>query len=184
MAAALITAGLAVSLGASAAQAGTGNQWCNTGGICFNAWNGGPYVKSYYYGQPQSNNDFTWVVNTNSCNGGRTTSTCPGHGVPAGQGIGGIKFTGNTGWAGRCIGDASNDPNLANSSLDTCPGGSNGNGGYGTNFAYVTSNSCGAGWVILYNFHWDGWINIPNTPAQTIYLNNQQASCVHLLAAG
>jgi hypothetical protein len=158
------------------AHANTGNQWCNSGGFCLNAWSGGPWVKNYYYGGTVTNNDFDWAPNYGECNGGRTTSTCPGHGIPAGQGIGEIKFTGNGAWAGHYIGDAYNDSSHADASLDPW-------NGWGTNFVYVTSNSCGSGWVLLYNIRWNGFIDIPSgNPGTTIYLNNQTAACIHLLS--
>src|SRR6266849_8936275 len=69
---------------ATPALAVNGGQWCDTGGYCPNAWDGGPFVKSESY--PARNNDFAWVLNLRECNGGITTSTCPGHGIPAGLG--------------------------------------------------------------------------------------------------
>lgn len=161
------------------AYAGSGNQICNQNSYCLNAWNGGPYVKSEIFGAV--NNDFT-LVSTGACNGGITTSTCPGHGIAAGQGIVGLKFTGSGGWVGRCIGDASNDPNLADSSLDTCPTGTT-SGGYGTNIVWDTHNTCGSGYVILYDIHWNGYIRVADNNGSTVYLNNSSGSCLQVRPA-
>jgi hypothetical protein len=170
------TFGLAVGTGAVPAHAnGSGNQWCNSVGYCFNAWNGGPFIRSYGYGSTITHNDFSWVPNYSECNGGITTSTCPGHGVPAGQGIGGIQYTGGGSWNGQCVGDAYNDPGRADTSLDPC------GSGWGTNYVYDVSNNCGSGWVILYDIHWNGLIYIPDSNGGVIYQNNSGGSCIHLL---
>jgi hypothetical protein len=163
---------------AAPAMAGTGNQICTIGyAYCTNAWNGGPFIKSYSYSAV--NNDFTWVVNINECNGGITTSTCPGHGIGAGQGIGALKFTGSGAWVGRCIGDAYNDSGRADSSLDACPSGSN-NGGWGVNMVWVTQNTCSP-YILLYDIHWNGYIYVHETAGQTVYLNNANGTCMKVL---
>lgn len=177
--------GVAVAAGAAlalisipAAHAGTGNQYCDSNGVCPNAWNGGPFVKGEYY--PATNNDFTFVGNYSLCNGGITTSTCPGHGVAAGQGIGAFEFTGGGSWNGMCIGDAYNQQGRADSSLDPCPGGGNGNGGWGVNFVYDVDNTCGGGQVILYDIHWNGYLRYPDSAGSTVYLNNSTGACLRL----
>lgn len=180
-AAVLVGAVTAATTTTTPASAASGNQWCNTDGYCTNAWSGGPFVKSFSYSA--RNNDFDWVGNYSACNGGITTSTCPGHGIPAGYGIGAIKFTGSGSWVGQCIGDAYNDSGHADSSLDPCPGGGNGNGGWGTNFVYLAypGNTCGSGYALLYNIRWNGYLRIPDNNGSTIYLNNSVGSCIHLL---
>jgi hypothetical protein len=160
------------------ANANSGNQWCDDAGVCPNAWSGGPFVKSYGY--PAVNNDFTWINNYNMCNGGYTTSTCPGHGVPAGWPIGALKYTGSGSWVGHCIGDAYNDQNNASSSLDQCPSGSD-NGGWGVNFVSFGSN-CGSAGGVFYDIHWNGllkWSGDGN--GATVYLNNTIGYCLRAL---
>lgn len=183
LAAVISFATLSLAVATTPAYAGTGNQICNSSAECLNAWNGGPFVKSYGYSPSIVNNDFTFVNNINECNGGITTSTCPGHGIAAGQGIGALKFTGSGPWVGRCIGDAYNDQNNASSSLDACPGGANGNGGWGVNVVWVTHNTCAGSDVIIYDIHWNGYIRWPNGTqnGQTVYLNNVGGFCMHVL---
>ena len=185
--AAMLLSAAAVLLGVGVASgmpayAGTGNQWLSTTAHTINAWDGGPFIKSYQY--PAVNNDFTWVNNDSACNGGRTTSTCPGHGVPSGLAIGSLKFTGSGAWVGRCVGDESNDPNQADTSLDDCPTPGVDNGGYGTNFVYYPpgTNTCNSQ-LILYNIHWNGFLRIPDSNGAKIFLNNSTASCIHLQPA-
>ena len=172
-----LLAGAMTAAAATSAYAGSGNQWCNDQCHTVNAWNGGPFVKSYQY--PAVNNDFTWVNNDTYCGNGVTTSTCPGHGIPAGYFIGGLKFTGSGAWVGHCVGDESNDPNQADTSLDVC------NTGWGVNFVYLSGNgnTCGPGKVVLYNIHWNGYLRIPDSNGSKIFLNNAAGSCIHLLPA-
>lgn len=164
---------------APASANGTGQQWCDDAGVCPNAWGGGPFVKTQGY--PAQNNDFTWINNYNMCNGGITTSTCPGHGVPAGWPIGALKFTGGGAWNGHCIGDAYNDQNNASSSLDVCPSGGS-NGGWGVNLVSFGSN-CGTNrGGVFYDIHWDGlikWTGDGN--GITVYLNNSIGYCLRAL---
>jgi len=161
---------------------GTGNQWCTDEGFCPNAWSGGPYVKTYQAGAV--NNDFTWQRNPNECNGGYSTSTCPGAPIPAGQPIGSLKFTGSGAWVGRCIGGSTNDPNDPSASLDACPSGSN-NGGYGVNMVYLggSANTCSGGFhAVFWDLHWRGYINPNSVNGSPIYLNISVGGCLRVLS--
>lgn len=174
-------AGLAAGA-ATSAYAGTGNQWCNDPGYCPNAWNGGPFVKSYGY--PAANNDFTVIGSYGECNNGFTTSTCPGSPIPAGLPIVAFEYTNGGRWAGQCIGDAYNNSGRADSSLDPCPGGSNGNGGWGVNFVqHYQGGGCGTGTDLFYNIHWGGYLrwDPSGSNGATVYLNNSTGWCLRAL---
>jgi len=135
----------------SSASAGTGNEWCmtSTNSKCINAWGGGPFVKLYTGQGGGANSDFTSLG-------------LSGHIV--------LQFTGNSGWAGRCIGDAYNDPRNPSVSLDDC--GFSGSGGWGTLFTFGSSG-CPSGYVWYQNVHWTGYLGPqdPNTNGSPFYLN-------------
>jgi len=135
----------------SSASAGTGNEWCmtSTNSKCINAWGGGPFVKLYTGQGGGANSDFTSLG-------------LSGHIV--------LQFTGNSGWAGRCIGDAYNDPDNPSVSLDDC--GFSGSGGWGTLFTFGSSG-CPSGYVWYQNVHWTGYLGPQdsNTNGSPFYLN-------------
>lgn len=63
-------------LGTQAASAAPSTQICNDpGNYCLNAWNGGPWIKTYTTGV--GNNYFYVQQLTGMCNNGRSTSSCP-----------------------------------------------------------------------------------------------------------
>ena len=144
-----ISAVLAIGPEASAASA---TEYCvfNTAGgtLCLNAWNGGPYV---YVERSDNlviqNNHFE--VNTLQ-NGNQE-----------------LVFVGGGNWSGRCIGDASNDPNLADTSLDACGGPNGSNAGWGTQFQEQAwpdgGGPCYPNQVAFFNWHWHGYLG-PTSP--------------------
>ena len=108
------------------AISGTCMYWQGSNGRTYlNAWNGGPFVKVLL-----------------SCDPPNGSITIIGNGPNAPQ----IKFTGSGAWAGRCIGNANNDPNNESTSLDTCSP-----AGWGTNFTIKTTGFCGANQVAFQN---------------------------------
>lgn len=158
----LATAGLLLGAGAgaaTAAYAGTGNEWCITAGgaKCINAWSGGPFVKLYTGVGGGANSDFDLFSSGN------------GHVV--------LRFTGNSGWAGNCVGDASNDPNQASTSLDQCDI-SGQHFGWGTLFD-PASGSCPVNRVALRNVRWGGYLGPQdqNTNGSPFYLNKPTPWC-------
>lgn len=151
------------TLFSTGAMAGTGSTWCTapTHENCINAWNGGPYVKYYTAGGTGgSNSDFTVYL------GGSL-----GNNVI-------LRFSGNSGWAdGRhCIGDAGNDPNQADSSLDICDIGA-GQFGWGTLFTAGYSG-CPSGYEWFHNNHWNGYLGPGSSSnGSPMYLNKQGKTC-------
>jgi hypothetical protein len=93
-----------------------------------NAWNGGPFVNVYH--SCAYPNDAFFVIAVPNSNYVQ------------------IRFQGDSGWAGRCVGDAYNDPNNASTSLDACSP-----AGWGTLFIERTSG-CSSGQVAFKNAHW------------------------------
>ena len=84
------------------------------GNYCLNAWNGGPYVRTYYAGVA---NDAFETQGVDRCNNGDySTAGCPGKGDPAGRYIFQIQDT-NT---GACVGNSPSNGNLGY--LDKCNG--------------------------------------------------------------
>lgn len=142
----------------TAANAGTGNEWCMTATNtkCINAWSGGPFVKLYTGQGGGSNSDFTVFF------------VQDGHQA--------LQFTGNSSWAGRCIGDANNDPGNASSSLDVC--GFSGGAGWGTRFD-AGFTGCPAGYSWFRNVHWGGYLGPqdPNTNGSPFFLNKPTKTC-------
>ena len=163
---ALLAAGASVVLGASvvtaeAAHAGTGNEWCLTSvnTKCINAWGGGPFVKLYTGQGGGSNSDFTVVS--------------------AGSGNVVLRFTGNSSWADgkHCIGDAFNDPNHLDTSLDVCDT-ATGDYGWGTLFTSGGSG-CPIGFSWFHDNHGNGYLGPAdsNTNGSPFYLNKPSKYC-------
>jgi hypothetical protein len=155
-AAAILAAAAAVTgLTFSTAHAASGNQICYSNPIgqhyaCLNAWNGGPFVKVYTLGA--GNNDFTMI----NLGGGNV----------------GLEDSGDNPWASNCVGDAYNDQNHADTSLDAC------GSGWGTNFTTSTSG-CPAGWIAFHNNHWNAWLGPPDSygNGSPFYLNKPNKIC-------
>jgi hypothetical protein len=113
------------------------------GGKCFNAWNGGPYVKVNDPGTP--NSDFSLQSL------GTTTTNNPIVGNPVGLTIVGFVFT-----PGVCVSDLNNNPNDAHMAvtINTCNG-----QGWGSRFVAYQSD-CTVGFNTFVNVHWSpNWTN-------------------------
>ena len=110
--------------GKSATHAAGNKQYCAYSGghlACLNAWDGGPFVRVYTH-LNVANNTFQFGQASN--------------------GLWYLRYNGPSSWNGRCVGDAYNDPNNHVTSLDVCPGTlSNPNGGWGTNFKWISCTS-------------------------------------------
>jgi hypothetical protein len=119
-----------------ASHAAQGNQWCTNGEYtCLNAWDGGPYVKTYFNGA--SHNDF-YVGSA-----GNLTYYI--------EYVGG---SGGVGWWGHCIGDAENNSAYKTVSLDVCPGVGR-DAGWGTVFSIVACHTPdGVAGFAFKNAHW------------------------------
>ncbi|HSW80601.1 MAG TPA: hypothetical protein VLG47_07530 [Candidatus Saccharimonadales bacterium] len=158
----VLASGVGLTVGSSTAFAASGSQYCTTTPYvaCLNAWNGGPFV-NVYTARGTTNNDFT-VFQVN--------------------GIWAIKYTGDNGAVGRCVGDANNDPNLAYTSLDVCPTPGD-SGGWGTNFD--VDPGCGTGKVAFKNRHWpNGWLKPnANQNGAKFYLNGPTRVCYTIYPA-
>ena len=154
--------GLAV-IAPTAANAGTGNEWCMTAtnSKCINAWSGGPFVKLYTGQGGGANSDFTVI------------QPVSGHLV--------LEFTGNSGWAGTCIGDAHNDSTMSTTSLDNC--GFSGSGGWGTLFD-TGSSGCPSGYSWFRNVHWGRYLGPQdsNTNGSPFLLTNSSPTCYKVFA--
>ncbi len=156
LAAGALAVPLAVAVTAPPAHAATGTCWYWQGSNArayLNAWNGGPFVK-VYLGCTVANGSFTLIQN----------------GPSAWQ----LKFTGDSPWAGRCIGNANNDPNNESTSLDTCQP-----AGWGTNFTLRTTGFCGAGQFAFQNQHSGGYLGPPDPASNGSpwFLNKPQFFC-------
>ena len=181
LALALAASVLGLALAVPAAHAASGNYWCNSDAECFNAWSYGPGVKSYAPGYQAD--DFTVVGDYNECNGGYTTSSCPG-GYPAGLPIVQFQFTGGGSYNGDCVGDAYNLSTRADAQLGGCSAseGGSGTGWWGSNFVQYPANTsgCSSGYAAFWNTHWTG------TPAwqpgydngEQVYLNGTPGWCL------
>jgi len=147
------------------AQRFSEEQWCDynqSSGACLNAWGGGPYVNVYKNGPEISDTHGAFAVFDNT-----------------GTGYSEIAYTGSGSWAGRCIGDASNDSSLADVSLDSCGSGSGGQG-WGVNFTWGTSG-CPAGEAWFKNVHWNGYLGPPANfvNGSHFYLNKPSKTCLN-----
>jgi hypothetical protein len=119
--------------------AASGSQMCATSSgqtACLNAWNGGPWVKVYAK-RGTSHNDFTL-------------------GWDATLGVWDLVYTGGGPWNGQCVGDANNDSQNPEVSLDPCPSGKN-SGGWGTHLIESPCNG-GAG-LEFYDVRWKGYLS-------------------------
>ena len=140
-------------------------QYCgpNSGSDCLNAWGGGPYVNVYTGGDENTDtNQHFMVIDENGDQNGTAE----------------IMFTGNGSWFGQCIGDASNNSGLADTSLDACalPGQT---AGWGTQFTWGTSG-CPSGTVWFHNNHWNGYLGPSDNPVNGShwYLNKPSKVCL------
>jgi hypothetical protein len=111
-------------------------QWCGSGNVCLNAWNGGPSVRQY--GPYVVNDDFMAIVDPNRPSAFQLEDTDGGA------------------YNGWCVGDYGDNSGNATTGLVGCASGSN-TGGWGSNFTYVESG-CPSGTVRLYNQHWGGYV--------------------------
>jgi hypothetical protein len=153
----------------------TEQQWCeNTVGTgCLNAWSGGPWVNDYTGGpETRDINQEMFVVNEN----GNTDGSGPIQ----------IVFAGNDSWGGHCIGDAQNDPNLADTSLDPCAFPAFGqSAGWGTQMTMGTSGCpSGEGW--FHDNHWNGYLGPVDgaVNGSHFYLNKPSKYCFKVIYVG
>ncbi len=138
-------------------------EWCyyDGGYACLNAWGGGPFVNAYADGPETSDNHQDFILLDNEATGYYE-----------------LAYVGSGGYAGECIGDAYNNPNDADVSLDAC-GTASGNQGWGTNMDWGT-NGCPAGEVWVYDYHWNGYLGPPNNyvNGSHFYLNKPASANV------
>jgi hypothetical protein len=161
--------------------------FCGTTGYCLNDWNGGADIKSYAYGTGGvTNNKFSIFEDTNECNGGVTTSSCPWKGTPAGLFI--IVYMVENGgtYNGWCIGDYGDSSTNASSGVVGCPSGSN-TGGWGSNFIATTPtlSGCPTDYSSVISLHWNSsWsatdvgLGSPSSNGEQIYNNSDPPTCL------
>jgi hypothetical protein len=176
-----VTGGL-VFLGKVHLANGDPTEFCDnvTQQECLNAWNGGPFVKSYTANV--TNDAFGLYLDTGVCNHGYTTTNCPLAGVPAGHQI--VQFQDQaaaTGCYGDWVGDYANSPSDARASA--CDA-SNAWGG-----VFIVSGpqtQCGPSYYAYINVHWSSnWVdqtglsfaNGGNANGQQAYLDVTTAGC-------
>jgi hypothetical protein len=138
-------------------------QFCgpNFGSDCLNAWGGGPYVNVYTGGDETADtNQHFMVIDENGNQNGPAE----------------IMFTGHGSWFGQCIGDASNNQGLADTSLDACAGLGQ-NAGWGTQMTWGTSG-CPSGTAWFHDNHWNGYLAPGNGNGSHWYLNDQTKTCL------
>jgi hypothetical protein len=185
---AVLVAGAAVSVtgatpaGAFQQEICQANAALNPEFPCLNAWNGGPYVKSYSPGV--SNENFAEQDVFNRCESGSalTTNGCPIAGIPAGYLIVQLRYSN-----GQCVGDLNGASGDAHAALTTCNNPNTGQGGaYGTIFvARATSCSNGDGyWNAHWSSNWNGSLGglriSGNTNGSQFWLNvSNSAGCLH-----
>jgi hypothetical protein len=140
----------------------SGLQYCRDTGewACLNAWGGGPWVDVYTGGvdRNDSNQQFTVIVTNAATNAVE------------------IEFTGGSAWNGKCVGDAYNGANYADTSLDPC------GTGWGTNFT-EGSSGCSQGEYWFKNAHWTGYLGPSSSGFSNgshFYLNNRGKTCFGL----
>jgi hypothetical protein len=159
----LLATGTVLAIGipeaSASASASGGFEFCD-GNVCLNSWNGGPWVNVYTGGPDGTPNNYF-------------TAFCLD--TPTGDCF--IEDTGGNSWHGKCIGDAYNESGQAAASLDGCGDGT-GNGGWGTNFKYVTAG-CPFATAAFYNVHWKGYLGPPSgaVNGSHFYLNNPGKTC-------
>lgn len=103
------------------------NEVCDIQGNCFNAWDGGPAVDVYRSGV--ANDNFT-VEGVDRCNNGDySTANCPIQGVPAGQYIYQVEYSGSGSYDGECVAAGSEGEATLSTCNDTAyPGNGGANG--------------------------------------------------------
>lgn len=164
------------------AQGFYGPPICGPGGLCLNAWNGGPYVKTYT--TPASNENFEFEGVDRCGTSFVTTANCPIPGVPAGLLVG--QFT----YGSHCVGDLDGLSGNATASVsDTCnstvyPGTG---GSYGTIFVLNPGNGCPNGYGAYVSAHWTsywsgepsglGWTHSSGN-GQQVYINQTPDICL------
>lgn len=146
-------------------------EWCATTGgtACPNAWGGGPWVNDSTTGFESGDNHQNFVLfGVDDTNGNPTGNYQL---VFAGQG---------SSWIGQCIGDASNNSGLADTSLDGCGNGTGAGAGWGTLMTVGTSG-CPAGEVWFHDNHWNGYLG-PGGSANGshFYLNKPTPYCYNV----
>jgi len=147
------------------------SQYCgpNLGSDCLNAWSGGPYVNVYTGGDENTDTNQHFIVLGEVDSNGDETGDVQ------------IMFVGTgSSWFGQCIGDASNNSGLADTSLDGCalPGQT---AGWGTQFTWGTSG-CPAGTVWFHDNHWNGYLGPVANPVNGShwYLNKPSPVCLDI----
>jgi hypothetical protein len=159
---------------------------CGTDDYCINDWNGGADIRSYEYdGGAIGNSKFSIFDDTNECNGGYTTSSCPWQGTPAGLPI--IVFMVENGgtYNGWCVGDYGGSSTNASSGVVACPTSGN-TGGYGSNFIAASSaiSQCPSDYSAFYSLHWNSsWsagdvgLGFATSNGNQIYNNSDPSQC-------
>jgi len=148
---ALKATGVGIVAAGAACLAGVGpailqyQEWCyyNGGYACLNAWSGGPFVNAYADGPETSDTHQDFIILDNEETGYYE-----------------LAYVGSEGDSGECIGDDSNNPNLADAALVPC-GTASGNQGWGTNMDWGT-NGCPSGEAWFYDYHWNGYLGPPD----------------------
>ena len=133
----------------------------NGGYACLNAWGGGPFVNVYRDGPETSDSHADFILLDNQATGYYE-----------------LAYVGSGSWSGECIGDAYNNTNDADVSLDAC-GTASGNQGFGTNMDWGT-NGCPSGEVWVYDYHWNGYLGPPDNyvNGSHFYLNKPASANV------
>jgi hypothetical protein len=179
-----------VPASAAARPAAAVAEQCDLTLFCLNAWNGGPYVKTYEENGEITNNSFEMVKVDRCGNGDLTTSGCPGAGDPPKLTIFQIKDTNN----GKCVGNSPGNGNLAY--LGTCnetaypgTGGANGTIFIAANPSSTNGNECFAiGGNYYINNYWTGqnggWSNAvgmywsPDANGSSVVLSGPKNFCI------
>jgi hypothetical protein len=173
----ILPMGAVLASGIPEASAATTQEFCyyDAAGhpACLNAWSGGPLVNVEASDSAAiQNNHFQLRFESN----GNVE----------------IQFVGGGTHNNQCVGDASNDPSLANTGLTACGTISNGSGaGWGTQFtiAYGTgSNGCPDDTIMFGNNHWtsstghQAWLGPPNgyVNGSHFYLNKPGQICFRM----
>jgi hypothetical protein len=89
-----------------------------------------------------------------------------------------LKYTGNSGQLGLCIGDFGNSSSDASTGLVGCGNGGEG-AGWGTNMQIGTGSGCPSGQVWMFDTHWQGFLGPPNgwVNGSHMFLNKTQRIC-------
>jgi hypothetical protein len=173
---------LFTSGGAQAQTIEYGPPVCAYGGNpqCLNAWNGGPYVKTYT--TPASNENFVVETINGRCvpNSPYTTNNCPLSGTPSGYLIVQVTYGGN-----QCVGDLNGESGDAvASAFDGCNSTGSGYGGaYGTVFI-LNPDGCPGNTQQLVSIHWSSsWsskygLGFSGGNGTQVYLNVYGPTCI------